>query len=747
MYTNGTHRANSHDELMGAHIKAAQFVLESTGLPQDGLSLLFPLDGHNGFVFFLAYLSKTKVRNEALYQVLTEQAQNLVAGFSKDANPQHRFEQFLGTLNDTLAEQVRKGAWNIPIQKFNALVGIAVEEQIYLSGTGEMTALFLHRQPSDRYQVLNLSRSIQTEQTLPTWEKPLAVVLDGDLGEGDVFCISNKELQREIPADELNSLLTTIPPTSAIEKIRQYFSVKDSIFLIVLKVGEKIVAMKEGYAKPLSDLSIDTMIDTEEETATLLEDRKPNVAKMAVWIFEKLLQRKMASRLLRDLRENQPNWKTLLHKAFQVSKASLKTTKHLFGKSTKLFGSLGKKETRKKIIEKVSDVSEHLDTKSSELKKRITVVPRSTKFLIAGTIAAVTILYFSISWLATSQAQSKQLKAYNEQLAAIEDISERAAGAVIYKDENQARSLYANAISLVNALPTTTPDQTSKKASLLSDIDTAMNELRHMVTIPNPALMGDLSSTTSGVNGVALARVNEQLYLFGSDAHLYSLNRDQKLFTKETTEPLGNSSAIKAGSAENNLLYALQSNSVTRFNSETKEQTILDLSEPKDWTDILAYSNRLYLLEPSSPGEGQLYRYNRSGDLFGAPSKWIEAKSTDLNNAVSFSIDGSVFVLKKDGSIIRYMNGSEVGWKPGVVDPPLTDATDLWTDADSAYLYVLEPSTKRLIIYKKETGEFLVQYRSDAFSNLTDFLVDEKNYSIYLLTGPKLYSIAASHLK
>ena len=103
--------------------------------------------------------------------------------------------------------------------------------------------------------------------------------------------------------------------------------------------------------------------------------------------------------------------------------------------------------------------------------------------------------------------------------------------------------------------------------------------------------------------------------------------------------------------------------------------------------------------------------------------------------------------LKKDGSIIRYMNGSEVGWKPGVVDPPLTDATDLWTDADSAYLYVLEPSTKRLIIYKKETGEFLVQYRSDAFSNLTDFLVDEKNYSIYLLTGPKLYSIAASHLK
>ena len=747
MYTNGTHRANSEDEPMGAHIKAAQLVPDSTGLPQDGLSLLFPLEGRNGYVFFLAYLTKTKVRNEALYRILTQQVENLVAGFNKDANPQHRFEQFLGSLNDALAENVRRGAWNIPIGKFNALVGIAVEEQIYLSGTGEMTALFLHRQPSDRYQILNLSRSIQTEQTLPTWEKPLAVVLDGDLGEGDVFCLSNKELQREIPADELNSLLTTIPPTSAIEKIRHYFSLKDQVFLIVLKVGEKLVQMKEGYAKPLSDLSIDTMIDTEEETATLLEDRKPNPAKIAVWIFEKLLQRKMASRLLKDLRENQPNWKTLLFKLIQTSKATVKTAKHLLGKSTKLLSHLGKKETRKKIIETVSDASEHLDTKTAELKKRITGVPRSTKFLIAGTVLAVIILWVSVSWLSKSQAQSKQLKAYNEQLAAIEDVSERAAGAVIYKDENQARSLYATAINLVNALPTSTSEQTGKKASLLSEIDTAMNELRHMVTIPNPALIGDLTSTTSGVSGVALTSTNDQFYLFGSDAHLYHLDRDQKQFIKETTEPLGENTTILAASSEKNLLYALQEKSVAQFDTTTKNQTTITLTGANGWSDLLAYSNRLYVLEPSHPGEGQLYRYNRSGDTFGAPSKWIEAKSTDLSHAVSFAIDGSVFILKQDGSIIKYVSGSEVGWKPGVVDPPLTQATDLWTDAESAYLYVLEPSTKRLIVYKKDTGEFLVQYRSDAFASLTDMLVDENNYTIYLLSGSKLYSIAASHLK
>jgi hypothetical protein len=40
-----------------------------------------------------------------------------------------------------------------------------------------------------------------------------------------------------------------------------------------------------------------------------------------------------------------------------------------------------------------------------------------------------------------------------------------------------------------------------------------------------------------------------------------------------------------------------------------------------------------------------------------------------------------------------------------------------------------------------------VQYRSDAFENLTDFIVDENDYTIYLLADTRLYSIAASHLE
>ena len=140
-------------------------------------------------------------------------------------------------------------------------------------------------------------------------------------------------------------------------------------------------------------------------------------------------------------------------------------------------------------------------------------------------------------------------------------------------------------------------------------------------------------------------------------------------------------------------------------------------------------------------------RAGLTGSTFGDPTEWITQRTTDLSKAVSLTIDGTIFVLSKDGEITRFASGSEVGWNPGVVDPPMTVASKIWTDSNSDYVYVLEPDTKRIEVFSKESGEFLVQYRSDAFTDLTDFIVDEDGYSIYLLAGSKLYSIAASHIE
>src|SRR3989339_1994878 len=272
---------NTGQMAMHVEIKGATYEPQMPDEHIRGISLLLPVQERGGFVFLIAYTKKETADSEILLQTLMDQARRLADSFGKEANPQHRFEQFLGALNETLAEHVREGRWHIPIEQLHALVGIASSQEMYLSGTGELVALFLHKKSSQRYQVFNLFRGLQTEQSLPTWEKTFAVVLDGDLHPGDVFCITDKDLQRTIPADELNPILASLPPIGAVEKIRQYFGHKEGLLLTILKVTSDTVPHwggNDGSAKPASNLSVEVLNTTEETTDRLLDDQRPNIS-------------------------------------------------------------------------------------------------------------------------------------------------------------------------------------------------------------------------------------------------------------------------------------------------------------------------------------------------------------------------------------------------------------------------------------------------------------------------------------
>ena len=362
-----------------------------------------------------------------------------------------------------------------------------------------------------------------------------------------------------------------------------------------------------------------------------------------------------------------------------------------------------------------------------------------------GIIVAVLILAFGVSTISKSQARSAEEDAYQKQLTTIEDTIERASSAVIYKDEDQARTLFLNAQTLIEELPVNTPERTEKSVELITDIQSAMDDIRHLVTIPNPPLLADLATVTDGVFGNALVQTSDAIYTFASDGRAYSLNRSQKTFNA-ATEATESKSVASEGSQEDGRVYLLDTiGEVYGVTSAgINSLGLIDTS----WVDLQAYADRLYLLRPSSNGqEGQVIRYTRSGSDFSSESNWITSRTVSFDNAVSLAIDGTVYVLMKNGAISRFTSGSEDGWSAGAVEPRITNATDIWTDSNSSYIYVLEPDSQRLIVFDKISGEFLVQYSSSAFTGLTDFIVDESDYTIYLLAGSRLYSIATSHIE
>jgi len=707
-------------------MKAGEYQPKSIEEVQEGTSLLLPLESREGFVFLIIRTKKQNDDTKILSLYLSQEAQRLASSFGTEANAQYRFEQFLGALNEGLASQVKEGRWHVPIGQFDAVVGIACDEQMYFSGTGDLTALFLHRKPSQNYQIFNLFRGIQTEQALPTWEKAFAVVLDGDLQDGDVFTICNQDIQRTIEADELNALLTTLPPLSSIEKIRQYFPLKTPLLLIVIKMGERRQKITvETHATPQSQVSVQHLKEKEEETQHLLADQSSGIGLLFVSLSRAWEKFKNHSRFIRTISQKHG----IMRLAWQWIRGliwkSVQATRHIKTGN-------GRRATTVQAV--------------SGTIKSLFGMKKSTKFLLAGIVVVILILFMSISLFSTARARAQEKKSYESQLEKIEDTIERGAGAVIYKDENQARSLYITASAQIDELPVDTEERAKKVAELKNQIQLATDDIRHLITVPNPALLGDLATLSDGIFGQSFVKAENELYVFSSDGRVYQLDRTQKVLKPASTQMTIPQLTLVATSDDKRVYSLTKDQTILEFNRTESKQEIINFTKPEgSLVDLMGYAGRLYVLILSG-ADGQLYRSARTGDAFPSPSAWITAKTTTLADARAFTIDGTVYILKKNGQIPRFNNGSEAQWDIGIVDPPITNATDIWTDAESQYLYVLEPDTKRVIVFHKETGAFVVQYRSESFSSLTDIIVDESAYAIYLLSGSKIYSIAPSHI-
>ena len=733
------------------YLKAAQYEPKTPNEHIEGVSVLLPLEGRSGFVFVLAYVDKKNPDNDVLLQLLSDQAHRLASSFGKDANAQHRFEQFLGALNESLSETVREGRFYIPIQNFHATVGIICEDRMFLSGTGELSALFLHRKPSQRYQIFNLFRGIQTEQAFPTWEKPFAIVLDGDLEDGDVFCVSQKDIQRHISQDDLNSILTALPPTSGTEKIRQYFPANDGLLLIIIKAEASFSSVPESYAKPLSDVSIDSFVHAQDETSKLLADQKPNIFGFLktrfILLYKKWTEK---SRILSDLERGQPRMKIFLGLCKSIFQNSWKTLKRS-GKGVSFFiAAIGNKERRETLLKSVPSGKAQLkDTWFAFVKKMRTLPVRTIRFLqiLSGLTLILIIGLVSLShFKTTSEAQRN----YDQKVSTIQDTLDRAGGAMIYKDENQARSLYQQATTFIQQLPKDTPAHQETIVKLTKDVETAMNELRHVVTIPDPILVAHLESAPGlEQKGISLVRSGTNLYVVDTNQKILQIDPATKQYKTLTPNPISTSPIINTSEEDGSIFALDQQGGLYTIDAKTGTVGSVSITNTSGKAiSITSYARRLYLLAHTTDNQDiQILKFTRAGTGYGNGSSWISSKTETLADARAMTIDGAMYVLRADGRIARFQNGAEVGWQLGIVDPPATEATHVWTNPDSLFIYILDPKTKRLIVFKKDTGAFVVQYTSDTFMDLSDFTVDEKAQTIYLLSGSNVYTISAGHLK
>lgn len=183
---------------------------------------------------------------------------------------------------------------------------------------------------------------------------------------------------------------------------------------------------------------------------------------------------------------------------------------------------------------------------------------------------------------------------------------------------------------------------------------------------------------------------------------------------------------------EGNDVYLLDSNGVSK-NSK--------LIIKKAWTTpggLGVYFGNIYVLDKSSK---QILKFVNTGSDYVKTNYLASGTSPDVSKAQGIAIDGSIWVLLGDGTLLKFTRGNADNLSLTGLDKAFSSPTRIFTNADTDNVYILDNGNSRIIVFDK-TGAYKVQYQSALLKTAKDLDVNEKDGKLFFLQGSKIYSIS-----
>ena len=340
------------------------------------------------------------------------------------------------------------------------------------------------------------------------------------------------------------------------------------------------------------------------------------------------------------------------------------------------------------------------------------------------------------------QEYNKQtVRRYSDLIQKIQAKQQEMGAAIIYKDDAKIKSLSNDINDLMGQLPQNTEAQKATLQGLKNDLSQQLSQVNHSESTNNPKVIADLSSLDKQIKIGGLIKLNNALYCFNpTNNFIYQVD----LATNKATLVSKNSSNIGylhqvADLDKDSIIFSYNNNGVASFNTVNKSFSGLDLqSESTGLTigDLLVYSDKLYVLDNKN---SKILRYTKTAAGFGKEESWLKVP-VNLQNAVSFAADGSIYILLNNGLVNKFYRGDKQAFSLKAVSPVITKPTKIITWLDSKYIYILEPINKRLVIFDKNGG-LIKQITSPTFTNLSDVTISEKEDKAWLLNDKTIFEI------
>lgn len=366
-------------------------------------------------------------------------------------------------------------------------------------------------------------------------------------------------------------------------------------------------------------------------------------------------------------------------------------------------------------------------------------LPIFSKILLALCILAVIVFVSSILVVRHRDAQEALITDYNQKVSEIKNKKDVAESKMLYQDSENAFVILQEAKNLLVNLETNPKKDSAQLQALSQEIEQALGLLRKE-TIPTATVKADIGAQFSAAQTDRLVRLDNTLVVFGSgEKNYYFINLDTGAIIQKNHDTIPTLLSGNSPKEYDKIVFTTDANHIAEYDKTTDSLSTKEIGFPLESInvqDIFVYNRKLYTLDSAG---GQIYRHNQTQTGYDKGTAWITDAGVDIKNAVSIAIDGDVYVLKNNGQIIKFSAGKVQPFSINALDPALTNPTQIWTYNDVKNIYILEPSTKRVIALDKN-GTLLKQYTSSNWVNPESMIVDEARNTIYILDSNKIYS-------
>lgn len=690
---------------------------------------------------------------------------------------EHIFESALAKTNKNLAEFIRAEKIKINPRTINATVGIIFENTLLFSNVGKNKAFLIYKSKDNapaqkstgqkKYNITNVAGGEEENEkkNIVNSAKMFSNVISGTIPKYGYFIFTNEALPEYLSGRQLVEIITTLPPLSAAEQIKNdllKINYYVSFLGLIIKnaAGYEAEEIVKVMAKPSTQESISNLNLTEEKTEKLLAPKGYvnfgrwlnfpaklfSLARIKIFGSKKAKPLGASENLLRD-------------KIFFRKKANLIFLKkigslfrnifiYLINFFVYLYKLLTDREKLLELSKKIKNIPFVFYNKIKNIYPWFKNLGLKNKILFVAAIIFLFLFSQNILIKTIKNNKVEKEKEYTNLIKPIEQKLNQVEASLLYGNEDSARLLLGEVKNLLGELPQKSNSEKEQYKKYDDKYNAMLEKISNVVKIANPRELADFSKLDPEANteNIAFSPLSGKIYAADSSRKsIYGLDLKDNAATFVAKNNQLFSGLKHPSLAKDENIYYFNGNEIIQINTKTNEIKPLSISIKNGVENIVSmasFNNKLYLIDKK---EGQIYSYKKEGAGFPGASIWLK-KTADLSNATGIAIDGSIYILKKTGQTLKYLKGAEEEFNLTAPEPGMEDAKKIMVSPELNYIYILEPAKNRLIIFNKE-GKFLMQYKSDKFNNIKDFTVNEEKKNIYFLNGNSVYEVPGEHFK